>query len=168
MSAPSGGTARILASRPVRVWIIVCHLGWKVMPRRKDGTLNWGLVHVACALSNIKFKDSDPRWGKEIVRAGYTQIPSIRDGKPHKSNAEIGWTAGRIPDAQRKYNVFTLRRTKRRRWWRRKTHNQNKEVNGFWPVFKRLEKVWLILKRSIYIILQINGLKKKSLNQVYF
>ena len=60
------------------------------MPRRSDGTLNRDLVRVACALSNKDFKDPDPHWGSEFIRAGYTQIPRIREGNPHKTNTEIG------------------------------------------------------------------------------
>ena len=89
-SNPSGGIVGILAFRPVRMWILVYHLGWKVMPRRSKGTLNRCLIRVACALSNTDFKDPDPQWGREIVRAGYTHIPSIQEGKPHKTNAKIG------------------------------------------------------------------------------
>ena len=52
-------------------------LWWKVMPYRLDGKLNRDLVDVACALSNMDFKDPDAYWGREFVRAGNTQIPSI-------------------------------------------------------------------------------------------
>ena len=65
---------------------LVCHLIWKEMPRCSDRTLNRGLVHVACALSNVDFKDSDAHWGREFVRAGYIQISSIQEVKFHKIN----------------------------------------------------------------------------------
>ena len=97
-SNPSGGTVRILASQLVWVWILVCHLSWKEMPRCSDGTLNRGLVHVTCSLSNTDFKDPHPHRGREFLRAGYKQILSIREGNPHKINAKIGLT-GPIPGA---------------------------------------------------------------------
>ena len=42
------------------------------------------------------FNDPHPHWGREFVRAGYTQIPSLREGKSHKTNAKIEST-GPIP-----------------------------------------------------------------------
>ena len=63
----------------MRVWILcVTRI---VMPCRSDGTLNQGLVRIECAPSNTDLNDPDAHRGREFVRAGYTQIPSIGEAK---------------------------------------------------------------------------------------
>ena len=65
---------------------LVCHLSRKVMLHHLDGIFNRGLVRVACALSNnTNIKDPDAHRGRKFVRAGYTQMPSIWEGEPHKN-----------------------------------------------------------------------------------
>ena len=93
---PSGGIVRIFASRLVQMWILVSHLGWKVMPCHSNGTLNQGLVCVACALSNTDFKDPDAHWRQQKERQLHTNTQHTRRKSPPKSNAKIGCT-GQIP-----------------------------------------------------------------------
>ena len=52
--------------------------------RRSVWKLNRGLVHIACALSNMDFKDPDANGGKELVRAGHIEIPSVREANSPK------------------------------------------------------------------------------------
>ena len=73
------------------------------MPRCSDGTLNRGLVHVKCALSNTDLKDPE----EENLRGPAThRYPAYRKEIPTKPTPKIGCT-GPIPGTERQRNVLT-------------------------------------------------------------
>ena len=79
---------------------------------RTAGTLYRGLVHVACTLSNIDLNYSDALWERNFNESpGYIHIPSLREGKLYKSNAEIECT-GPMAGMRRKCIVSTQKRTR--------------------------------------------------------
>ena len=84
----------------------------KFMPRRLNGTLNRGLVHVTCAPSKTDFKAPYPHCEREFVGAGYTHIRSIREKKTqNKRRNLIYWANSRqriyaLANAKKKKSMF--------------------------------------------------------------